>query len=249
MSSAHRLLHDLFRAPFLMADPGSGGTITVNRDCAVAPITTAGAEARTLAQPTKAGLRCMVVHDVRAGDLTLTVTGGYNQAGTTTIVLGTAGDWVRFVSVKVGTSYYWRIVAEEGTNATRTAMTAQTVTTLTATTANLGSIIIDQGAPAAIADGDTAITAANLQSKILTMASSTIGRAPTVPTGTAINGIIAVGQAIDWSFLNTGNQTVTITAATDHTLVGTMTIATVTAANFRTRCSAANTAITYRLSV
>lgn len=247
--SAHRALHDMFRSPFLMADPGDAGTITVDRWGAVVPVTTATAETRTLAQPTKAGLLCMVEINSYGGACTLTVTGGYNQAGSTVITLGTEADWIRFVSIKVGASYYWRIIAEEGTNATRTAMTAQTVTTLTATTANLGSIIIDQGAPAAIADGDTAITAANLQSKILTMASSTSGRAPTVPTGTAINGIIAVGKAIDWSFLNTGNQTVTITAATDHTLVGTMTIATVTAANFRTRCSAANTAITYRLSV
>ena len=105
-----------------------------------------------------------------------------------------------------------------------------------------------QGAPAAITDGDTAITAANLQSKILTMASSTSGRAPTVPTGTAVNAIVATGNCIDWYFLNTGNQTVTITAATGHTLVGTMEIPMLTQGHFRTRVSAANTAITYRLA-
>lgn len=105
-----------------------------------------------------------------------------------------------------------------------------------------------QGAPAAIADGDTAITAANLQARILTMASSTAGRAPTVPTGTAMNGIRSVGDSIDWTFINTGNQTVTITAATDHTLVGGMALAAGTQGQFRTRVSAANTAITYRLA-
>jgi hypothetical protein len=105
-----------------------------------------------------------------------------------------------------------------------------------------------QGAPAAIADGDTAITAANLQSKILTMASSTSGRAPTVPTGTAVNGIVTVGNCIDWYFLNTGNQTVTITQAAGHTLVGTMALPTLTQGHFRTRVSATNTAITYRVA-
>jgi hypothetical protein len=104
-----------------------------------------------------------------------------------------------------------------------------------------------QGAPAAIADGNTAITAANLLSRILTMASSTSGRAPTVPTGTALNAVVPTGDAIDWTFINTGNQTVTITQATGHTLVGTMTIAAGGSASFRTRISAANTAITYRL--
>lgn len=105
-----------------------------------------------------------------------------------------------------------------------------------------------QGAPAAITDGDTAITAANLQAKILTMVSSTAGRAPTVPTGTAVSGIVAVGDCIDWSFINTGNQTVTITAATAHTLVGGMALTQGTQGRFRTRVSAANTAITYRLA-
>ena len=102
--------------------------------------------------------------------------------------------------------------------------------------------------PAAVEDGDTAITAANLQAKILTMASSTTGRAPTVPTGTAVNAVILIGESLDWSFINTGDQTVTITAAEGHTLVGGMAIAAGTQKSFRTRCSAANTAVTYALS-
>lgn len=105
-----------------------------------------------------------------------------------------------------------------------------------------------QPAPAAIADGDTAISAANLQSQILTMASSSAGRAPTVPTGTAVDGILSIDESIDWTFINTGNQTVTITAATGHTLVGGMALAAGTQGLFRTRCTAANTAITYRLA-
>jgi hypothetical protein len=107
--------------------------------------------------------------------------------------------------------------------------------------------VLLQGAPASIADGDTAITAANVLTGICTMASSTSGRAPTVPTGTAVNGVILIGQYIDWSFINTGNQTVTITAATGHTLVGAMAIPAGKSGAFRTRCSAANTAITYRM--
>lgn len=106
----------------------------------------------------------------------------------------------------------------------------------------------EQGAPIAIADGDTAITAANLQQRILTMASSTSGRAPTVPTGTAVDGILPIGGCIDWTFINTGNQTVTISAAADHTLVGGMALTAGTQGMFRTRCTAANTAITYRLA-
>ena len=126
--SAHRILHDMFRAPFLMADPGDAGTITVNRDRAVVPVVTVAAETRTLAVPTKAGLMCMVVLDVDGGVCTLTVTSGYNQAATTTIVFGDAGDFVIFVSVKIGATYRWRLVAQEGTNAVMTDVTATTVT-------------------------------------------------------------------------------------------------------------------------
>lgn len=112
---------------------------------------------------------------------------------------------------------------------------------------------VEQSAPASIADGDTAITIAELKTKLLTMASSTSGRAPTVPTGAAVYGTeanagIAIGQSLDWSFLNTGDQTVTITQATGHTLVGAMAIAAGSQGMFRTRCTAANTAITYRVA-
>ena len=111
------------------------------------------------------------------------------------------------------------------------------------------ALVIEQGNPTAVADGDTAITAANLQTKILTMA-ATGARAPTVPTGTAVNGIIGIGQAIDWSFINlaAGAHTITVTEATAHTLVGKMTLAQHEQGIFRTRCSGANTAITYRLA-
>ena len=111
-----------------------------------------------------------------------------------------------------------------------------------------GQLLKAQGDPATIADGDTPITVTDLQAYILTMASSTSGRAPTVPTGTKVYGIMAIGESIDWTFINTGNQTVTITANADHTLVGNMAIAAGTQKSFRTRCSAANTAITYALT-
>lgn len=108
--SSHRILHDAFRAPFRMTDPGASGTITVDRDRAVVPVVTATAESRTLAQPTKAGLICTVELDTDGGDLTLTVTGGYNQAAATSLTLGDAGDFVTFISIKVGASYYWRVL-------------------------------------------------------------------------------------------------------------------------------------------
>ena len=127
--TAHRSLHDLYRAPFLMNDPGASGTITVDRWGAMVPIVSATAEARTLAVPTKAGLLCTVLLDDDGGDVTLTVTSGYNQTGDTSITLDTAGDFVTFISVKIGANYRWRIVAQEGTGATVTDVTAESIAT------------------------------------------------------------------------------------------------------------------------
>lgn len=119
--SAHRVLRDLFRGfesvgPGIGNDPGSGGTITPSMWGQQYLIITAGAEARTLARPDKAGVLVSIVLDTDGGDLTLTVTGGYNAAGDTTIVFGDAGDTVVFLSVKTGTTYQWTAIAQTGTN-------------------------------------------------------------------------------------------------------------------------------------
>lgn len=139
---SHRILHDMLKAPFLVVDPGASGTITVDRWGAVCPVVTATAEARTLAQPTKAGLVSTVVLDTDGGDLTLTVTGGFNADADTSITFADAGDFVTFFSIKVGTSYYWRVIAQEGTNVAGETLS---VDTITATDLTLNSVAVDTG--------------------------------------------------------------------------------------------------------
>lgn len=144
--SSHNILQELYAdgTPYSITDPGASGTLTVDRQLAVFKITTAAAEARTLAQPTKANIICTVILDVDGGDLTLTATGGYNADAATDIVLADAGDFVTFISIEVGTSYYWRVLAHEGTNLAsedltvdQATVTSGTVTTLNSTTAAL----------------------------------------------------------------------------------------------------------------
>lgn len=67
----------------------------------------------------------------------------------------------------------------------------------------------------------------------------------TLPTGTAmsagVNGV-AVGSTVKWLYDNYGNQTVTITAAADHTLVGgTAAVTTAKHMEIISVCTAANT--------
>jgi hypothetical protein len=59
---------------------------------------------------------------------------------------------------------------------------------------------------------------------------------------------MAIGDSVDWTVINTGPNTFTVTAATGHTIVGAAAVATATSGWFRTRKTAADTFITYRLS-
>lgn len=116
MFTAENCLHRMYEAPYLMLDPGASGTIYPRKQFSHCPVVTAAAEARTLEQPYKAGMIHTVVLDTYVGALTLTVTGGYNQDANTSLTFGDAGDFVTFFSIKVGTSFYWRVLASEGVN-------------------------------------------------------------------------------------------------------------------------------------
>ena len=81
--SSHNIGQDLFGVPE-MRDPGASGTIFPDRSPAVVPLVSAAAETRTLSRPTRTGTLCFIYMRTDGGDITLTVTGGYNEAGTTT---------------------------------------------------------------------------------------------------------------------------------------------------------------------
>jgi hypothetical protein len=74
----------------------------------------------------------------------------------------------------------------------------------------------------------------------------------TLPTGTLIEGglpaTFPTDMSFDVSFINTGAALLTIGTATNLTLVGTMTVATLTSGILRFRKTAANTYTVYRIS-
>jgi hypothetical protein len=141
----------MYKSAFLIEDPGDGLTIVCDRWGGVCNVVTAsGSETRILAAPTKAGLSVLIEYDTDTGtQFTLTVNPtsgtcyGYNQANSTAIVFAEAGDWALFRSVKIGLEYAWRLVAQEGTDATFTGggtVTSETITTLTSTTAGVTTL-------------------------------------------------------------------------------------------------------------
>lgn len=112
----------------LLKDPGSAGSIVFDKWGQVCLINTTPGGARTLPVPTRAGILAGIVLETDGGDLTLTVTDGYNEDADTSITMDTAGNYIVVWSIKVGTSYLWRVIAQEGTDATVEEIAADTAT-------------------------------------------------------------------------------------------------------------------------
>ena len=117
-----------------------------------------------------------------------------------------------------------------------------------------GVVVLAQGAPTAETTTTPTFAAAEIKGGIIT-STQTAAVTGTLDTGadmdTALAGnIFGTNYAIDWTLINLGSSSgaVTMTASTGHTYVGNATVAIATSARFRSRRTAADTWITYRLS-
>lgn len=111
------------------------------------------------------------------------------------------------------------------------------------------SLALQQVTPATLNATGT-LTAAQLATGIVT-STSAAAVAATLPLGTAMdtaNPTFGINTSFDFYFINTGPSTVTMTAATGFTIVGTATVVTVTSAHFRAVRTAAGTWVLYRVS-
>lgn len=110
-----------------------------------------------------------------------------------------------------------------------------------------GAVVRPQGAPGAL-NATGALTAALILGGIVTSTTAAAVTA-TLPTGTVMDAAvnIEVGDAIEWTAINTGSNAFTVTAADDHTVVGAGAVAAGTSGRFLTRRTAANTFVTYRV--
>jgi hypothetical protein len=117
--------------------------------------------------------------------------------------------------------------------------TAATVTELLATTQrSVGTLNATGG-----------LTSTLIQTGIVTSTTAAAVVA-TLDTGAVmeLSGTFAVNDCFDWSVINTGPNTFTVTAAASgHTVVGAGAVATGTSGRFRTRKTAVDTFVTYRL--
>jgi len=111
---SHRIHHDLYRASKGMTDPGNGGTIRVTQDLQICEMVSASAETRTLANPTKAGLRFVLRLFTDGGDVVVTAANGLNVTGNTEATFADASDMLSLVSVSHTTGYRWQIETNIG---------------------------------------------------------------------------------------------------------------------------------------
>lgn len=119
-----------------------------------------------------------------------------------------------------------------------------------------------QGAPTAMTTAATIAVAGMLGDLITGTHAAGATQAYTLPTGTVMDAgmEIGIGESFDWSILNlsaAAADTITLTAAADHTIVGNPIVQSAHAstggiygnsARWRTRKTAANTFVTYRIA-
>lgn len=100
-----------------ITDPGDAGAIPVTKSGTCA-ITTAGAETRTIAAASVAGINLGLSLDVDGGDCVVTVATAVNVTGNNTLTLDNAGEYITLKSMQVGGSIVWRVIANDGVGLT-----------------------------------------------------------------------------------------------------------------------------------
>ncbi len=235
--SGHNLRYQMdHENDFAAIDPGDGETIYVVDWLPYVLLKTGGAETRTLAAPTRVGSRVVLIFKDDGGDCTVTVTGGYNAAGATSLVFQDEGDWAELHAVDNDGTIEWRIVAKEGV----------------ASGAPDRGIVVSQGAPHESGTGAVTLTIANILTGVI-HGTPDGAREYALPTGADVDAGVnmVAGDAFDWTVLNATASTHAITVAqgaSGHTVVGGMVVPHASSGRFRTRKTAANTFVTYRIA-
>ena len=111
MTTAHRIHHELYKADKIIKDPGDGLTIRVTEDLQICEMVSTTGETRTLAAPTKPGIRFVLRLLTAGGTVTVTVTGGLNTTLNTVATFAQASDILSLISVSItDTTFRWEIL-------------------------------------------------------------------------------------------------------------------------------------------
>jgi len=119
MTSGHNVLQQISATNELeILDPGSGGTIQVDRSMGICSVVTGGAEARKIASPQRPGIIISICLKADGGDLTITGEGSEilnsGLGVETTATMADAGDLLTLISIRKGSSIVWSSLASNG---------------------------------------------------------------------------------------------------------------------------------------
>ena len=106
-------IHSRGVEPYIIPDPGNAGVIDTLRS-GIVELRSAGAETRTLPDPTFRGQTLDLYMIVDNGDITVTASSPVNQTGHTTIVFSAIGGFIRLASKYNATDgWEWQEIIED----------------------------------------------------------------------------------------------------------------------------------------
>lgn len=102
----------LYRSEHRLTDPGNGNVIRTRQDLMICEMVSTGAETRTLEDPTKSGTRLILRMLTDGGDIVVSCTNGFNNAGENKATFNDAGDLLNLISVQTATAgvFRWQIM-------------------------------------------------------------------------------------------------------------------------------------------
>lgn len=108
----HNIHHKVYNAEHVMTDPGNGGTIRVTEDLQICEMVSVAAETRTLENPRKSGTRFILRMKTDGGDIVVTASNGFNNAGESKATFADASDLLNLISVETATKgvFRWQIM-------------------------------------------------------------------------------------------------------------------------------------------
>lgn len=214
--SSHKVPFDLHGAAEA-TDPGNAGSIVVNRSPYLLGLVSAGAETRTLARPTRVGAIAFLYMKTDGGDITLTVTGNLNEAGTSTFTFSDPGQFILLMSAyeSSGGTYYWRKIADYATGNVSPAE-AGSLVGITATAGEINNVADASARVSTLTAAGLVLTAADT-GKTYFIDNATGFVAATLPLASTAAGV-------NFTFINktantSGNHTI-VTSASENVLKG-----------------------------
>ena len=211
MASPNRLHHLLYKGPKILADPGTGKVIRVTADLQICEMVVgASAETRTLANPTKPGIRFVLrLKTDGGGDLVVTAANGLNASLNTTATFSEVDDFLSLISVTTvaNTTYRWDIL-EGNVDTGMTSSSATISASITATSTASATRTSTSTSTATPTSTQTSTTTASETSTATSTASASASAGTSTPSASSTG-------------TSTATQTASVTATTSSTATAT----------------------------